>query len=94
VPSTVAASAASSAITSELRAATSIASLRASFTYQAVVKPTHCALSLLSLNENTTTTASGAYRKTYAPAAQARIQTGMRRLMCGAAAARRARRVR
>src|SRR6187431_1492235 len=65
VPRTVAASDATTAMNSELVAALSISALWKSFVYQLVVKPTHSAESFESLNENTTTTASGMYRNRY-----------------------------
>src|SRR5512143_2607456 len=65
VPSTVAISAAVSAIRTELRAAASIASSSASLRYQSSVKPTHSAERRESLNENSTTIASGTYRNAY-----------------------------
>src|SRR5258706_10223589 len=64
VPNVVATSEVTSAISSELPAAVSIASLCISLAYHAVVKATHSALIFESLKENTTTTASGAYRNT------------------------------
>jgi hypothetical protein len=63
-PKKVAASADTTPITIELRAATSISRLLNSLWYQSRVKPTHSALSLESLNEYTTTITSGRYRNT------------------------------
>ena len=62
VPSTVAIAAAPQAIDSELSAARNMSSSLKSFRYQAVVNPTHSALSFESLKEKMTTMTRGIYR--------------------------------
>src|SRR5512142_542331 len=71
VPSTVAAQLDTTAMNSELPNAPSMSWSCSSTSYQCQVKPTHSALRRESLNEYTTTIASGKYRKAYTASAAA-----------------------